>query len=277
MFEKLQNKSQSWQEKSDAENTHENIQWLKNHVSAQEKINLATTPWVFSHIPKTAGSSLESYLAQGFELKDILHINAPDLNRLPQVMYLKNKFPKLIMGHHPIHALLYQLLPDNEIVHLTMLREPLARVISYYNYITTREYHALHKQIKNLTFESFLAQNNMVELKNGQAKRLAGFLHSEQQISDNDLYFKAKYVIDNCFSLVGVTEYFNQFHQLLGKQCGVTYNKLPPINRSKIKVQLKDLSQTQIKIMRQNNKVDIQLYDYVKLKFLEFYNTQIPI
>jgi len=269
MFDELLNKANSWKKKTDAENVSINISYLKENVLPLKHINLNTIPWVFSHIPKTAGTSAESYLAQAFELKDTLHINAPDLNRLPQVMYLKNKFPQLIMGHHPIHALLYQLLPNTKIVHLSMMREPISRTLSYYNYITTREYHALHQQVKNLNFDNFLAQNSMVELHNGQAKRLSGHLHSQETISDNDLYFKAKYVIDNCFSLIGVTEYFKQFHQLIAKQCGISFKELPPINRSKIKVQLRDLDRKQLMKIKENNRVDIQLYDYVKSKFLE--------
>ncbi len=269
MFQLLQKTARDWHKKQDAENATNNIAWLQEHCVSFADVSVKVTPWVFSHIPKTAGTSLESYLAQIFELKDLLHINAPDLNRLPQIIYAKSKYPHLIMGHHPIHGLLYQLLPQKRIVHLTMLREPVSRVISYYNYIATREYHALHQQVKDLDFQSFLSQNNMVELNNGQAKRLAGYLHCGVGVSDNELYLKAKYVVDNCFSLVGVTEYFKQFHQLLGEQCGIKFNTLPPINRSTIKIQLKDLSHEQLQAIEINNKVDIQLYNYVKAKFLQ--------
>ena len=36
----------------------------------------------FSHVPKTAGTSLESVIAKNFQPSEVLHINAPDLNRL---------------------------------------------------------------------------------------------------------------------------------------------------------------------------------------------------
>lgn len=267
MHNSLLNKAQLWRDRTDIENTDSNINWLKQYVVGFDDMSLNINPWVFSHIPKTAGTSLESYLTQAFELKDILNINAPDLNNLPQCVYLKNKYPKFITGHHPIHGMLFQLLPNQKIVHLTMMRDPIRRVISYYNYIATREYHALHKQIKDLSFDAFL-EEDLVEIHNGQAKRLAGILHSDLQIKDSDLYFKAKYTVDNCYSLVGVTEYFKQFTQVLAKTTCSTFTQLPAINQSITKVQLTDLTQPQLKIIKQNNKVDIQLYQYVKSKFL---------
>jgi len=271
MHNKLIKKAQLWQNRSDHENTDINRGWLSQHVVAFEEINLNRFTWVFSHIPKTAGTSLESYLLQAFSFKDVLHVNAPDLNNLPQCVYLKNKYAKFITGHHPIHGMLYQLLADEKIVHLSMMREPLARVVSYYNYIASREYHALHKQIKDLSFDGFLKQDELVELNNGQARRMAGFLHSDEKIKDHDLYYKAKYIVDHCFSLIGVTECFKQFHQLLAKKCGIAFHHLPPINRSKIKLQLADLSQQQCTTITQRNKVDIQLYQYVKSKFMKYY------
>jgi hypothetical protein len=272
MHDILIEKARDWQNRNDQENAEININWLTKHVVDLNEMNLAVKPWVFSHIPKTAGTSLESHLMQGFALKDILHVNAPDLLKLPQCIYLKNRYPHLITGHHPIHGLLYQLLAEQKIVHISMMREPIARVVSYYNYIASRDYHALHKQVKDLGFDAFLSQNNLVELNNGQAKRLAGLLHSGETISDKELYYRAKTSIDRCFTLVGVTEQFRAFIQLLEKLCGLKYHHLGAINRSQIKIQLADLKPQQLQLITENNKVDIQLYHYVKSLFNQQYN-----
>lgn len=269
MHKKLLQLTQDWSQRSDVENTELNVKWLEKNCVKADDIHLRNIPWIFSHVPKTAGTSLESYLVQAFELKDFLHINAPDLNSLPQATYMKGKFPKLISGHHPIHGLLYQLMPNENIVHLSMMRDPIARVVSYYNYVATREYHNLHEKIGSLSFDEFLEQTDIVEINNGQAKRFAGVLHNNKVKDDNELYFKAKYVVDKCYSLVGVTEFFKQFHKYIAKQCGVTFNELPPINRSRTKVQLTNLTQDQLRKIKELNEVDIQLYQYVKTEFLK--------
>ena len=270
MHNKISKIAHKWQKATDSNNTKINTQFLTEHVVPFEDINLSTTPWIFSHIPKTAGTAFEKHLSQAFELKDLLNVNAPDLNRLPQCIYLKNKYPKFITGHHPMHGMLYQLLPHQPLVHLTLLRDPITRTVSYYNYTTTRKYHALNSRIKHLSFDDFLKQDDLVELSNAQARRLAGTLHSPEKITDKDLYFKAKFSIDKCFSMVGVTEYFNDFITLLGKKCGVSFHALAPINKSEVKIRLKDLSNEQLTHIKDKNKVDTQLYEYVKTKFLSY-------
>lgn len=269
MHNKLLELAKEWTCRSNSENSKINIKWLKKHVVQPKEISLFETPWIFSQVPKTTGNSLESYLIQAFELKDFLPINASHLNKLPQVLYLKDKYPKFISGHHHIHGMLYQLLADTNIVHLSMMRDPVARVVSYYNYLATREYHNLNHNVQKLSFDKFLEKEDLVEIKNGQAKRFAGLLHSKKNITDKQLYQLAKHVVDNCYSLVGVTEFFKPFHKYIAKQCGVTFNELPPINRSNTKVQLTNLSPEQLTKIKQMNEVDIQLYSYVKTEFLK--------
>jgi hypothetical protein len=259
----------SWKSRSDAENSKINCEWLKKQIVDFSTSSFTNYHCVFSHVPKSAGTSFDRFIAQFYELKDILHVNAADLNKLPQVVNLKNNFPKLISGHHPIHGLLYQLLPNEKIIHLSMMREPVSRVISYYNYISTREYHALHKQVKDLGFDKFIHQD-LIEINNGQARRFSGTLHTNSLLSDNELYFQAKNIIDNCFTIVGVTEEINKFAQLISKKYKTKFSEVPKTNTSNVKIRLRDISSSQLKIIEQKNKVDIQLYKYVKHKFKQF-------
>lgn len=263
------NKLEQWQSRQALENAEINLKWLSQHVVDCKKINLNVNPWVFSNIPKTAGKALDNYLTQSFALADILHINSDELNQLPQSIYMKNSYPKAITGQFAINDLLYQLLPNQDIVHLSMMRDPVYRVIFIYNDIATTAYHNADKSEKTMDFDAFINQGN-TEINNGQARRFAGMLSSETQISDKELYEKAKYVVDNCFSLVGISEQFKQFYELLGNCCGIRFHNLPPIVRSKLKVQLSDVSDQQLALIKEKNRVDIQLYHYVKSKFEDY-------
>jgi|GEM_PF-6552820 len=272
MHEEIINKAKNWQQRSDKENIEINLSWLTNNVVDFNKINLNKTPWVFSNIPKTAGKALDNYLTQAFVLSDILNVNSVEFNALPQCIYLKNKLPKAITGQFSMSELLYQLVPSQEIVHLSMMRDPVFRVIFLYNDIATENYHNQDDDSESLDFDSFIQQDNLLEIQNGQARRFAGLLDSEPDISDKNLYKKAKYVVDNCFSLIGISEQFNQFYELLGKKCGIKFHNLAPIVRSKLKVQLSDLKDSQLDIIKEKNKVDIQLYQYVKNLFTQRMN-----
>jgi len=258
--------AKQWHNHSDADNFKRNKQFLQSHVYQFDELSIDCTHWVFAHIPKTAGTSCENYLAQMFLLQDILHINAPDLNQLPEVISLKNSVAKLITGHHPMHGLLYQLLPNQKLVHLTLLREPVSRVVSYFNYLKSRDYHVMNPEVKNMDFDAFL-QQPMVELTNGQARRLAGVLHSNEVVSDMDLYESAKTVLDNCFTLVGITEKLDDFIKLIEKKCDVKINRSQPKNPSSIIIKPSDISHKQLEKIENKNKADIMLYNYVKEVF----------
>ena len=234
-------------------------------------MNLATN-WVYSHIPKTGGTSFENYLAQLFLLQDILHVNAPDLNKMPEVMQLKKQIPRYMAGHHPMHGLLYQLLADEKLIHLTILRDPVSRVLSYYNYLSTRTSHVLHDEMAGLDIDVFLRKDNLVELHNGQARRLAGLLHSNAIISDGDLFKRAKYVVDHCFTLVGTTEKLEHLLSLIEKKCDVTFHRTPRKNHSDIRVARNQLNPEQISTINNNNRVDQKLYEYVCEIFNQKYN-----
>ncbi len=270
MHSTLLNKLEQWQSRQVSENSDINLKWLSQHVVDCKRINLNINPWVFSNIPKTAGKALDNYLTQSFALADILHINSDELNQLPQSIYMKNVYPKAITGQFSTSDLLYQLLPDQEIVHLSMMRDPVYRVIFIYNDIATTAYHAMDKSVETMDFDTFIRQDNS-EINNGQAKRFAGLLSEvDTKISDRELYEKAKYVVDNCFSLVGISEQFKQFYELLGRCCGIRFHNLPPIVRSKLKVQLSDVGDQQLALIKEKNRVDIQLHHYVKSKFEDY-------
>lgn len=258
--------TKQWSNHSDKYNFKRNKQFLKQHVCKLDELTLENNRWIFSHIPKTAGTSCENYLAQLFLIQDILHINAPDLNQLPEVFSLKRQFPRFIAGHHPMHGLLYQLLPNEKLVHLTLLREPIARVLSYYNYLKSRDTHAMHSTVTGMDLDTFL-QQPMVELHNGQSRRLAGLLHSDEKISDNELFDCAKAVIDSCFTLVGVTEKIELFIELIENKCAIKIIRSARKNPSKISLSLNDLNSHQRQLIQSNSAADIMLYDYVLEKF----------
>ncbi|MFK8011385.1 MAG: sulfotransferase family 2 domain-containing protein [Marinicellaceae bacterium] len=257
-----------WDICSDSDNFEKNFSILQKHMCNLDGLSLESNLWIFSHIPKTAGTSLENYLAQLFLIQEILHINAPDLNNFPELLSVKQQFPNYIAGHHPMHGLLYQLLPRKSIVHITMLREPVSRILSYFNYIKSRPTHSLHHTVKDITFDAFLEQP-MPEINNGQSRRLAGILHSGTELSDLELYEKAKLVIDKCFTFVGVTEKFEDFLLFVESKTGLSIHRTPRKNQSKIILHKNELSHEHLIQLKSNNAADILLYDYVLNKFMQ--------
>ena len=131
--DKIKENTGFWRNRTDEDNTKINVSWLEAHVLKFDEVKLDEKTWIYSHVPKTAGTALESYIVQAFKLRDVFNVNSDDLNEMPESIYMKNRYPNFITGFHPLHGLLYQLLEDEEIVHLSMMRDPIERVIAYYN------------------------------------------------------------------------------------------------------------------------------------------------
>lgn len=248
-----------WSQRSDLDNWAHNQQWLSQFSTPLEKTN-QDSQIVFSHIPKNAGTTLEYILAKNFKMSETLHINAPDLNKNPNQLTVKKNPPQLICGHHPIHGLLYQLLPDKPITHITMLRNPVDRVISYFNYLKTNKKHTYHNQVINQDFDTFLQNVNLPEITNGQCKRLSGNLHSQTAIKDDILYQTAKTILKNCFSIVLITEKFDLSILLLQKILNLSDVYYFRKNQSDKQLTKQQLSKQQVDRILQLNMADHRLY-----------------
>jgi len=79
---------------------------------------------------------------------------------------------------------------------ISLVREPVSRVVSYYNYILTKKNHLLHEQIKEMSFSEFIRSNCVVDIENGQTKRL---LASRERALRVDEHEEEGMKRNNCF------------------------------------------------------------------------------
>jgi hypothetical protein len=218
----------------------------------------------FSHVPKTGGTSLESILAKNFLLSETLHINAPDLNKHPEAIKLKKNHPKLICGHHPMHGLLYQLLPEQPLFHVTQLRHPVDRVLSYYNYVLGKPDHPMNEHAQGKSITAFLQTKHSPELSNGQAKRFSGYLHSKAVVEDIVLFTLAQQTLSQCFSMVLTTCLFDEGLLLLKKSLGLRDIFYLKSNVSKRFISKDQLSSAELQTIESMNQADIKLFEWAK-------------
>lgn len=206
----------AWHELSHSEQLAQNRGRIDRHLIRFDDLTKSPLPegtradftLIYLHIPKTGGTTLEQVIAKNYRIADVLHINNPDLVRLPGAVFAKRDLQHIIMGHGQPCDLLYFFV-DRPLVHITMLRDPVRRVISYYDYLQTFEEHALHEEVKAMSFQQFVDSRDLVELHNGQTMRLAGMLRKkhigDQAIAAGALE-SAKSMLRDSMSFFGLTE-----------------------------------------------------------------------
>lgn len=174
------------------------------------------------HIPKTAGTTLTAYVDDRFAVNQILPRSLLGRNALyvrPQDLRGREseltQFD-LVRGHFgfPIWR---EFFPGHTLV--TMLREPVARVVSLYNDWRTKSAEnlagappaesELARLARQLPLGEFLKQPHPLIPRlfaNGQARQLAGFV--DEQHDDAELLLLATEHLRQC-ALVGLTEFFD--------------------------------------------------------------------
>lgn len=231
---------------------------------------------IFLHIQKTGGITLQRILRRKIGSPLIkraanLITNRNQPSGVIETLRSKKISDRYMIGHfcYGIHRYLPQ-----PYTYMTFLREPVSRIISLYEYSRTNPTAYYHKYAKNKTLEEFALQTPLMELDNGQVRFLAGdendfFINRTPygQCTD-ELLELAKNHIEQNFSFVGLTEYFDQSVLLLSQV--MSWNSCFYLRRNTSKAGAKQLISGELKAkIAEQNSLDCQLYEYSKNIFFQ--------
>ena len=223
--------------------------------------------YFFLHLPKTAGSSLRYVLREYFrgvsvcELADWADIAAADASRLSSTHLIQAHFR---MGWEQQLGLSWK--PD-AIRYMTMLRDPVQRVISHYHYFRTlREDVAEVDQLavsvaKGGTLMDFVSDERL--LVSRHVTNLQAFLLSEDGIELEDEAALRESALDNLrqFFYVGITEEFDAAVALLGEMLGSKRSVTPLVRNRTPGAQKAVASAADLAVIRERNSADIAVYE----------------
>jgi hypothetical protein len=217
----------------------------------------------FSHIPKTAGMTFRTIVEDHFQYDEICPatLNA-QVAKIPHQDLQKYR---LFRGHLGFINL-PDLLPEKNIVNVTVLREPVARVISHYDYILRTPGDPHHAAVKEMTLEEFSRRLTAGKVgKNIQTYHVAKAARFDlDNLSPQEILEIAKESLDR-FAFVGLVERFQDSLFLLSYIFG-----WKPIansrkeNAAKAKKSYTDLSESTLDVIRENTQLDSELYQYAK-------------
>jgi hypothetical protein len=245
------------------------IPWKRLVKNPAELGGRSKKPLIFMHVPKAGGTTLEYLIAKNYVINGVLHINAPALERNPAALFKKNEFPHVAMGHHKLSHPIYQF-AEKPFVHITILREPVGRILSYYNYLQTSEGHGKHEAAARMSLREFIESRDMVEVHNAMTMRYAGKLKRRvirKNPNDPAALESAKETLEKRFSFFGLTERYTEFLLLARRLLGWNDIFYQRRNVSRKHTKKDEVEPGVLDTIRERNANDIALYDFARALF----------
>jgi hypothetical protein len=220
---------------------------------------------IFLHIPKTAGSTLMRILENQYGSERVLKLyDSTYGDEVASLSAEELSRTRVIAGHFYFGA--HHRLPAR-FRYLTFLREPVARVLSHYEFVRRRPEHYLHEAASSLSLADYVHFCGAAEPNNDQTRLLAG---AEMASSDGTcspaMLPAAKRNLD-LHAAVGLTEAFDASLVLMGRTFGW---KRPLYVRRNVSARSDGeatLSAQAREVVEEHNSLDAELYGYACERF----------
>ncbi|MFZ5863097.1 MAG: sulfotransferase family 2 domain-containing protein [Nitrospirota bacterium] len=220
-------------------------------------------PLLFCHIPKCAGTSFRAVIEAEYKPKqrlfvykqEELNLPTPSAEFIERFQRIRRDI-QIIYGHFAFGMHRFLDIPP---VYATIVREPVARVISLYHHFGRDLQSPFFDRIKGgLSLKAFagMASNHMTRTLAGVPALPGGVAYDEKWL---DL---AKENVRKYFCVIGTVESMDEVLAALARRLAWRHHSIPVLN-------VKPDSPTQIdhetrQAIVEHNALDIGLYDWVK-------------
>jgi len=219
---------------------------------------------IFLHIPKTAGTTLNRIIEWQYSPLSIFTIDPHGIRATPErfktLSEQRRRQLRVVRGHmvYGIH----EFLPQGA-TYITMLRDPVARLLSAYSFILRRPLNPMHRKLKRgrLGVEAFIQLTP--NRQNLQCRILAGV---EDVNCDQRLLDVAKENITKSFSVVGLCERFEESLMLIANAFGW---EIPYYENRKVSKVRPTFDPGVVNMIQEHNRFDMELYEFARKRFDE--------
>lgn len=188
------------------------------------------------------------------------------IQRFTTISAAKKRRTRAVVGHFPfgLHSCL-----DHSASYVTMLRDPVSRIISWYDFVKAHPVYSIWVP-PHLSLQEWIEQQHNMQFMNWQTRLLSGSL-----IGDMDtLLEQAKHNLVHFFPAIGLTECFDEslllFRKILGWK-DIHYRRLNTTSRAHKTTQKTNELQRCIETY---NAHDRALYTFARQRFHELIEQQ---
>jgi hypothetical protein len=216
---------------------------------------------IFTHIPKTGGLTMRRIIDRHFAPHQIFkystHTEAKTMKkpRTPQIARTRCVYGHCRFGVHQYF--------NKPFKYITMLRDPVERIISTYYFIRSSPSNKMHNKVKNMSFEEFVFSNDpklSFPLNNHQTRFLSGEHNPDLNLALEN--------VRKHFLFVGITELYPHSVFLLNRLMGWKQEPYTKENVTRSKPKTLNIPPNVMEYIKKNNEMDDQLYQYCKKRLL---------
>ena len=210
---------------------------------------------LFVHIPKCGGISLRQSLFDIFEEDRVLRVYNSKISSDISLQRFSELSVDEILGYSCISGhLSYQnakeKLGDNieKFFVCALVREPVERIISYWNYVNTNSKHPLHQKALQMSFQEFVEKT---PINNEQCKFISGRADAEYTLN----------TVSQNYDLVLPLKQYDQFLKIISNVFQHDYQKYEAQNKSKKFMVKKNVEENIISLIESINHEDKVFYE----------------
>jgi Sulfotransferase family len=213
---------------------------------------------IFIHIPKAAGTTVNRLIEREYPLFQIFSVDpvfsVTSRRHLWNLPAQRLKRFRIFKGHMPFG--LHTILPQPA-TYFAVFRDPISRVISAFyfmrHYILHRQYWKFRRL--NWQLEDFVRNSPR---DNVQTKMVAGAPY--EQPCTPEIFEQAKYNLRNHFSVVGLSERFEESLALMKIRYDWKLDSYHSFNITRSRPKKRELPQAMLDLIAEKNSFDIALY-----------------
>lgn len=224
---------------------------------------------VFTHIQKTAGNSVIAYLRRCLTKPRVARIHELEMATVEKTReVVDSKFGQydVLAGHIPFSRRV-DLMTDRPSVNISIMREPIDRVVSLYYYLKANA--SWLDQGKRIVEEKMSIADfaySDVYFDNHMVRMLCDSDPAHAPIGEctKEMLEQAKVNVLKHFLLVGRTEQIHEYLSVMADLFCWSLEDVPKENVNEMRAPLSKVSPAAIKALSDRNRYDVELYQFVK-------------